>query len=134
MLLGNSIGPGLVITHNIFGGGNVFSVPLDNSTAVTVEGVSIESNSFSGQTGAGTKATLTQTFTNNQTQWLFNFCPQLVFPTIATVDVNFLADAGFPRVVARPPSGCSVTVESDVAFTGSVTVKVDSSRPSPELI
>jgi hypothetical protein len=132
MLQGNAVGPGLIISNNIFGGGTVFSAPVNNQTAVTVSGVSIESNSFS-RDGAGTRATLTATATG-QTQFFFDFCPLLVFPTIATVDVSVVAASGFPRAVARPPQGCNVTVETDGGVTGFVTVTVDSSTPSPNFI
>ena len=33
-------------------------------------------------------------------------------------------------VVARPPAGCQVTVETDVPMKGTVTVDVDSAEPS----
>jgi len=124
-LLGNSVGPGLTITHNLFRGGNIYSV---NTTAgpVTVRGSRIEMNSFTGGAGGSRAAmALTQTAA---TQWAFDFCDRLVFPSIARViSVTVSAASGFPVAVARPPVGCTLLVETSAAVTGTVSVEVDSS-------
>ena len=132
-LLGDVVGPGLVIKHNLFRGGNIFSTPATNGTVVKVTGVLIESNSFTSS-AAGSRATLTLSQTG-ATAWTFNFCPVLIFPSIARVDVvSVVAASGFPRAVVRPWSGCSVTVETDVAVTGSITVTADSSALDKDFI
>jgi len=97
---------------------------------VQVEGVRIAHNSMEGQ-AVGTQATLSLT-QSAATRWAFDFCKQLVFPTIATVRVHVVAASGFPAAVARPPDGCRVTVETQEALTGTITVEVDSSAPSAE--
>ena len=57
---------------------------------------------------------------------------ELVFPQIAIVRVHVSAASGFPNAVARPAVGCTVTVETEQPMTGSITVDVDSSEPSPK--
>ena len=102
------------------------------SPPVTIEGVRIEHNSMEGQ-ALGTRATLSLT-QSAATSWHFDFCKQLVFPSIAVVRVHVVAASGFPAAVARPPDGCRVTVETDAPVTGTVTVDVDSSAPSAEFV
>lgn len=136
-IVGNNVGPGLQIYGNIFEGGAVYSTPTSNASDVAVSGTRIDSNSFSnsflGDGGAGTRVSLTLS-QNNASEWSFNFCPQLVFPTIQRVDVSIVAEAGFPVAVARPPVGCTVLVESNVPFTGSITASVDSSALTPHFV
>lgn len=127
-LLGDTIGPGLIITHNLFRGGNIYW----NGTTPTVTGSRIESNSFSGG-GAGTRATLSLPG-GGATTWVFDACKALVFPVIARVDVSVIAASGFPRLVARPPVGCTVQVDADAPVDGTVSVTVDSSTLSPEFV
>ena len=154
-LRGTSVGPGLTITHNLFRGGNVYS----NTTGpVSVRGTRIEMNSFTGDArGTRVSAVLSQvrrrarkraaspsvalrslnffrksrpqTKPTKATQWAFDFCDRLVFPTISIVrSITVTAEAGaFPVATARAPVGCTLLVESSVAFTGTVTVEVDSS-------
>ncbi len=57
---------------------------------------------------------------------------ELVFPAIAIVRVHVSAASGFPNAVARPSVGCTVTVQTEQPMTGSITVDVDSSEPSPK--
>jgi hypothetical protein len=132
MLLGDSIGGGMVIENNIFCGGNIFSVPATPGKAVAVKGTRIESNSFCGQ-GVGSKATLSLTQTA-ASQWNFTFCDYLVFPTISRVKVSVIAASGFPTAIARPPVGCSVLVETSESVTGTVSVEVDSSDLDSEFV
>ena len=66
---------------------------------------------------------------SNATKWEFDFCDTLLFPQIAVVRVSVVAEQGFPRAVARPPTGCALTVETDIPVSGTVTVDVDSSEP-----
>jgi hypothetical protein len=94
---------------------------------VTVEGVRIAHNLMGKAKGTQATMALTQTAA---TTWAFDFCDRLVFPQIAIVRVHVVAATGFPRAVARPPSGCKVVVETDTAVTGTITVDVDSSMPS----
>ena len=131
-LLGDSVGPGLHITHNIFRGGSVFSTPLTNGTLPSVKGVRVEDNSFTSR-AAGTRATamLSQA---GATAWQFDFCEQLVFAAIKRVAVSVSAATGFPTAVARPPVGCTVLVETSEPVTGDVTVTVDSSDLSPDFV
>jgi len=131
-LLGDAVGPGLEITHSIFRGGNVFSTPITNGTTVRVTGVRVEGNSFTGG-GGGTRATLTLTQAA-ATQWQFDFCSLLVFPSIQRVSVSVVAAAGFPVAQARPPVGCTVLVETSTPVTGDVTVTVDSSALSADFV
>ena len=106
--------------------------PPPAGAAVAVSGTLIAGNSFTGS-GAGTRATLTLAQTA-ATAWSFDFCDRLVFPRIARVEVGVVAAVGFPRAVARPPQGCTVLIETDVAVTGNVTVTVDSSDLSADFI
>jgi hypothetical protein len=93
-----------------------------------ITGVRIAHNSFQ-HTAKTTEATqsLTQT---NATQWMFDFCAQLLFPQIAYAKVHVTAASGFPTAVARPAQNCTLLVETSVAVTGTITVEVDSSQPS----
>ena len=123
-LLGATVGPGLIIRHNLFRGGNVFS--NSSGAAVKVTGVLIDANSFTGG-GAASRATLTLS-QSAATSWVFDFCPLLVFPTIARAELaGVVAAAGFPNAVIRPWTGCSITVETAAPLTGSITVVADSS-------
>ena len=128
LLLSDTIGPGLVITHSLFGGGTVFWQPQTAGLAAprAVSGARIESNSFKGN-GAGTRATLTQAAAGG-TSFTFDFCPLLVFPSIHHVAaLAVAAERGFPVAVARAPTGCSLVVETSEALTGNITVTVDAS-------
>ena len=130
-LLGTSVGPGLIIKHNLFRGGNVFS--NSSGAPVTVTGTLIEANSFTGG-GAASRATLTLSQTA-ATTWAFNFCPLLIFPTIARAElVGVVAAAGFPAAVIRPWTGCALTVETAAPMTGSITVTADSSALSTDFV
>lgn len=131
-LLGDSVGPGLVITHNIFRGGSVFSTPATNGSVVSVTGTLVTANSFTGR-AAGTRVTQTLPVTNSAST-TFDFCSSLVFQTIANVDVSVIASSGFPVAVARPPVGCTILVETNVPITGSITVTVDSSTLSKDFV
>eukprot|EP00051_Salpingoeca_urceolata_P012150 m.150747 g.150747 ORF g.150747 m.150747 type:complete len:494 (-) comp17391_c0_seq1:77-1558(-) len=128
-IVGNSIGPGLQITDCIFGGGSIYHLNSTNNDSVKVAGVRIENNAFSSK-AKGTRTTQTMSKAVPSKAWDFDFCDQLLFPFIAQVRLSFVADKGFPQVVARPPQGCKVTVEASEPFSGSVTVDVDSSAPS----
>jgi len=92
----------------------------------SVTDVRIEHNSFPHK-GKGSKASLTQKITK-ATSATFDFCDRLIFQQIATAKVSVMAESGFPTAVARPASGCKVTVEIDIEMTGSITVDVDSSE------
>ena len=95
---------------------------------VLIQGVRISHNAI--HTGIqGTQATLSMSQTN-ATEWMFDFCDLLLFPQIAIVKVHSVFAVGFPNVVARPPVGCKVMVNTENAVTGTVTVDVDSSMPS----
>jgi hypothetical protein len=94
--------------------------------AVKVTDVRFEDNYFSGQ-GRGSRATLSKTV-SNATSTTFDFCDRLIFPQIMFAKVNVIAEAGFPRAIARPTKDCTVVVETDVAVTGILTVDVDSSE------
>jgi hypothetical protein len=102
--------------------------PTPAPGALDIEGVIIAHNGFS-KVVASTQITrsLTQ---QNATKWNFDFCAELIFPVIAIVRVHVVADEGFPKAIARTPVGCKVTVETDVPVTGTVTLDVDSSKPS----
>jgi hypothetical protein len=58
----------------------------------------------------------------------------LAFPTIAIVKASLQAASGFANVVTRPPVGCKVTVETDKAITGTMTVSVDASELSANFL
>jgi hypothetical protein len=129
-LLGGTIGPGLIIKNNLFRGGNIYS---NASGPVTVTGVDISGNSFTGGAG-GSRASMTLSQTA-ATQWSFNFCSQLIFPTIArVVSVTVTSATGFPVAVARPPSGCTLLVETSEPVTGNVSVTVDSSTLNADFL
>ena len=130
VLVGNSIGPGLQIINNEFQGGSIFHVT--ESTTVpskySIKGVRIAHNSMkSGVKGTRSIKSLTQ---NASTNWFFDFCDELVFQQIASVRINIVAETGFPRAISRPPDGCKVLVETDIAVTGTIEVEVDSSEAS----
>ena len=99
---------------------------------VSVKGTRIESNSFCGQ-GVGSKATMSLT-QSAATSWNFDLCDLLVFPTISRVKVSVIASSGFPVAVARPPSGCTVLVETSEPVTGTISVEVDSSDLDSEFV
>ena len=129
-LRGNKVGPGLIIKHNLFRGGNIYS---NASGPVTVTGVAVAENSFTGN-GAGSRASLTLSQTA-ATSWAFDFCKSLIFPQIARVtSLTVTAASGFPVAVARPPSGCTVLVETSEPVTGDVSISVDSSSVSADFI
>jgi hypothetical protein len=128
LLLGDDVGPGLVITHNEFAGGTVYWQPTTSSLSApkSVVGVRIETNSFNGN-GMGSRATITQA-AKGGTSFTFDFCALLTFPAIDHVDaIAVSALAGFPAAVARAPTGCIVVVETSEALNGNITVTVDSS-------
>lgn len=102
------------------------------AAAIVVTGTRIEGNSFTGR-GAATRASLTLTQTA-ATQWKFDFCSLLVFPTIDRVNVFVSAASGFPVAIARPPINCTVLVETSEPVTGSVTAVVDSSKLSTDFL
>jgi len=131
-LRGDVIGPGFVITNNIFEGGSIYHVNL-TAKSPTVTNLVVQHNSFSGN-GRGTRATLTLQQTN-ATMWNFNFCSLLIFPTnIKTVRISLQAEQGFPRSVVRPVNGnCIVTVETDM-MTGTVTADVDTSTYTGDFV
>mmetsp|Transcript_12168 Transcript_12168/g.17611 ORF Transcript_12168/g.17611 Transcript_12168/m.17611 type:complete len:185 (+) Transcript_12168:1375-1929(+) len=79
-----------------------------------------------GANAKSSRATLSLT-QQNATVWEFDFSSSLLFPTIATVRINVVAEEGFPIAVARPPRGSKVTVETNIPITGTITVDVDSS-------
>jgi hypothetical protein len=133
-LRGNKVGPGLQISHNIFEGGNIFSTPADITSSVAVEGVLIAHNSFGAANPRATRATLSLSQTA-ATTWLFNFCDVLVFPTIARATiVSLTAASGFPVAVARPPTNCTVLVETSEPVTGEMSVTADSSQLSSQFV
>ncbi len=128
LLLSDTVQPGLVITHNEFGGGTVYWSPQTPGLAapIAVSGVRIDTNSFKGN-GAGSRATLTQACSGG-TRFTFDFCALLVFPVIDHVAaLTVAAEAGFPAAVARAPMGCTLVVETSEALTGNLTVTVDAS-------
>ncbi len=135
LLLGNTVGPGLIIQNNIFEGGNIFSIPTDNETAVTVSATVVAQNIFGAMNPGATRAmkTLSQTAA---TQWFFNFCDVLIFPTIVRASViSVVSEEGnFPIAATRTPNNCTVLVETSVAMTGQVTVEVDSSTLTNRLV
>ena len=132
ILSGDHVGPGLTLTHNLFRGGSIYSQPATPGANATAAGTRIESNSFtSGGRGSRVAQALTQTAA---TAWAFDFCAQLVFPSIARVSVEVVASAGYAVAQARPPVGCTVLVETSEPVTGTVTVTVDSSALSADFI
>lgn len=118
-----------------FGGGSIFHQPSppDSSTqadpegGLTIEGVRIAHNSMPNVLGTQAEISLTKT---EAKIWLYDFCPLLVFPQIATVKFHVMAASGFPQAVARPPEGCKVVIETSEPMTGTIVVEVDSSAPS----
>eukprot|EP00055_Hartaetosiga_balthica_P005640 m.16812 g.16812 ORF g.16812 m.16812 type:complete len:510 (-) comp4675_c0_seq1:131-1660(-) len=127
MLRGNTIGPGLRITNNIFGGGSIWYEPTSSNAQPAVVDSVIEYNSFSGN-AKGTRVSRTLSSTSPQSSWNFNLCDVLALPVVSSVSVSLIADTqyGFPRSIVRPVQGCNVTVDTD-SFAGSVTINVDSS-------
>jgi hypothetical protein len=57
----------------------------------------------------------------------FNFCNELLFGNIASVQYSVTAVSGFVRASARPATGCTLTIETETPLTGAITVAVDSS-------
>ena len=114
------------------GRGNLTPPGPSPNAPVSVTGVRVADNVYSGHTNdpVGTQATLSLT-QSAATSWTFDFCDQLLFPQIAVVRIHVVAASGFPVAVARPTANCTVTVETSEPVTGTITVEVDSSKPSP---
>jgi len=130
-LVGPVVGPGLVFTHNIFEGGNIFA---SNATATPLlAGVRVDSNTFGRGGGAGTRATLTATLAGSSSH-SFDFCPLLIYPVIAKVTHSLSATTGFPTSIARPTTNCTLLVEFSEPVTGFITVSVDSSSDSASFV
>ena len=102
----------------------------ESGGSVSVKGVRIAHNA---QGKVGTQATLSLQQTA-ATTWHYDFCKLLVFAQIAFVKVHVTAESGFPLAVARPTENCTVTVETSTQVTGTITVEVDSSEPSPDFV
>ena len=123
--------------HPGFVGGGIFLHPDDPTNVTQLAGtdVIIENNQFSSP-GRASRATLTVSHPTTATStWEFDFCDRLVFPNITNVlSLVTAANAGFPVAVARPPQGCTLTVETSEPMTGSITAKVDSSHSSEQCI
>ena len=120
---------GVRIAHNSMG--KVNTAPACSSTAQTaLASLTLECAVLQA---LGTQAELSLTQTAAKT-WHYDFCPLLVFPQIASVKVHVVAESGFPVAVARPPQGCNVVVETETVVTGTITVEVDSSEPSPSFV
>ena len=121
--------------HSCGGGTRAGWVGMGNGgpppvSSADIQGVRIAHNSMTSQ-AIGTQATLSLT-QQAATRWDYDFCSLLVFAQIAIVRVHVVAAAGFPKAVARPPDGCKVTVETEQPVSGTITVDVDSSKPSPK--
>jgi hypothetical protein len=126
-------GPSPPTQNNLFGGGNIYYNASGTTGPLEISGVDISGNSFQGG-GGGSRASMTLTQAA-ATQWNFNFCSQLIFPSIArVVSVTVTAASGFPVAVARPPTGCSVLIETSEPVTGDVSVTVDSSALSADYV
>lgn len=96
------------------------------SSGTKITGTRIEHNA--GQP-RGSTATVVYKL-KNESSHMFDFCDQLVFPTIATARVFLTAEGtGFPQYQARPPLGCAINVDFSEPVTGTITVEVDSSLP-----
>ena len=106
--------------------------PSRPAAPLSIEGVRIAHNSMT-RNGVGTQATLSL-HKALATRWEFDFCELLVFAQIAVVKVHVTALSGFPTAVARPATGCRVLVETSEPVTGTITVDVDSSQPSPNFV
>ena len=118
---------GMVITHNIFRGGNVFAT--NTTTSPYIRGTRIDSNTYTGN-GMGTRATITANV-HSITSYTFDFCSALIYPIIAEVKYSLVAATGFPVAIARPPVNCTVLVEFSEPMTGQITMSVDSARDVP---
>lgn len=127
ILKGDAVGPGLQIFSNIFGGGSVWHEPLSPGKVPTVRGCHVDSNSFGGSPKSS-RAAKTLSLTE-ATQWHFDFCDDLIFPVIASVQVSLQVSSGFPQYAIRPAQNCTVLVETASPVTGSMTLNVDSSTP-----
>lgn len=136
VLMGDHIGPGIIITQNEFGGGSVYHMPTPdgNGAAPVVVGSLIAGNSFNGGSaqGVSTKSSLTLTSAVPIDRWYFDFCDWLLFPrNIVSMQLSVASDAGFPIAVARPPQGnCTVMVETSIPVKGSITLAVDTADVS----
>ena len=129
----NRIGPGLQIFANEFGGGSVYyedKQGTDITANLTVTGVRIHNNAFPNH-ATGTRVTRTQK-QSAATAWHFDFCTELLFPQIASVRYDLVASAAqankFVQAMASEPNGCQVTIHTSEAFSGEITVSVDSSE------
>jgi len=130
ILSGAPVGPGLQITHNRFGGGSIYYASASESLEnLKVAGVRIEDNAFTS-TPRASRATRSL-YQQNATQWSFDFCDVLIFPTIVSAHASLQADYGFATVVTRPANGCKVLAETDKAISGTVTIEVDTSALDP---
>jgi hypothetical protein len=65
------------------------------------------------------------------TKWEFDFSERLLFPQIQSVKYSFEIEGNtFAMHASRPPVGKTVTVETNIPVTGTVTIEVDQSIPS----
>ncbi len=152
LFAGDSIGPGLQITGNTFMGGSIYHEQPSHQillpqaalartmskaprpfTPLGVEDVLVNNNYFDSHP-VTTRASLTIS-QKDSSRWVFDFTGILLFPTlIAEVRYSAQVEEGFPRILARPAVGGVVVIESDVPFSGTVTVDVDSSTYKNKLM
>lgn len=133
---------GVTITANQFSGtcghdsGNYSQVVLDlsNGTFTAPVDVTVRDNiGAGGWQWVGSRVSQTITTAVPTTTFVANFSQQLLFPTatapIRSIEYSLtVAGSGFATAVARPAgSSAVVTVDTDAAVTGSVTITVDQS-------
>ena len=132
-LHGDTIGPGLVITQNIFQGGSIFVTPLTPTKVPQLTGSRVDTNTFRGK-GAGSRVTKTMTSPTPNALWTFDFCDVLLVPQIVHILSVSVFDVPNGYTV-NTPIGCMVNVTlNGGGLATSVTLSVDSSSPNPDLI
>jgi hypothetical protein len=94
-----------------------------------IVGTRIADNSFSGQSGVGTRASMTASGPGSN--FTLDFCEHLVFKNIALVRSLTVVDGATAGLTAHalPPQGCSINVitSSPLTKSGMLFVEVDSS-------
>lgn len=135
------------VVDGVYFAGNVFScVDQGESVTITINTTAGDIASVNDMVVAGTvmnggftsaspSASLVITATQPTKTWTADFSKTLLFDTatvpIKSVQYSFILPTGtFVRHAARPANGAIVTVETEEATTGTLTISVDQSSHS----
>jgi len=124
---------GLSIRDNQYDGCNNDSIIVDERAAkfTGIYDTVIDGNMMSPTYRVKSSKETAQLRQVNAQTWTFDFTNRLLFSKIETVDYSIQIEGNvFARHTARPPVGRTVTIETDVPVTATVTVTVDQSVQS----